>query len=178
MLRTERPLGRSQHAALHSLARVNGGSWSGGSWQIGTPSNTARILDSLVERGLAARTSATRRYTITEPGLNALGLYTCCDCTRLTRYPLLVRPYGEQARTRCHWCAPATSSGLCERCGGSCTGGRPGPRITARGLEIARSSVCVFLVPGAAPRPARRAVPPSAPYSPPKEQHEPLDRCA
>jgi hypothetical protein len=176
--RTERPLGRSQHAALQSLARVNGGSWLGDCWQIGTLSNTARILDSLVERGLATRTTATRRYTITEPGLNALGFFTCCDCARLTRYPLLVRPYGARARTRCHWCAPATSSGLCERCGGSCTGGRPGPRITARGLEIARSSICILLIPGAAPRPARHAVLPSFPYSRQEDQHESLDRCA
>ncbi|MBQ0890675.1 hypothetical protein KBZ94_38145 [Streptomyces sp. RM72] len=110
-----RPLGRHQRTVLSALARHNGGTWTVGcSWQLRSAAYTTRVLDSLVERGYVTRTTGTRRYAITESGLNALGWYTCGSCTRLTRTPVIERPAARERRVRCSWChtpgAPSASS--------------------------------------------------------------------
>ncbi|MFF9436816.1 hypothetical protein ACF1BP_24125 [Streptomyces sp. NPDC014735] len=105
-----RPLGRHQLNVLSALARLNGGAWTAGcGWQLRSATYTIRVLDTLVQRGYATRTSATARYTITEAGLNALGWYTCGSCTRLTRSPAIERSPDAAPRVRCSWClAPRT----------------------------------------------------------------------
>jgi hypothetical protein len=108
-----RPLGRLQRAALGSLARLNSGTWTPGcGWEIESVARTMQVLDSLVELGYAAKTSATGRYTITESGLNALGWASCRLCTRLIRLPEQVST--GPAATVCSWCTP-TPSRTCVR---------------------------------------------------------------
>ena len=103
-----RPLGRLQRTALGSLARLNSGTWTPGcGWEIESTARTMQILDSLVERGYAAKTSATGRYSITESGLNALGWASCRLCTRLIRRPGQVAT--GPAATVCSWCSPMPS---------------------------------------------------------------------
>ncbi|MER8119105.1 hypothetical protein [Streptomyces sp. NPDC094031] len=101
-----RPLGRHQLTVLSTLARLNGGAWSAGcSWQFRSADCTARILDTLVQRGYVTRATGTGRYAITEGGLNALGWYTCGNCTRLTRTPVIERRrHAQGQRARCSWC--------------------------------------------------------------------------
>ncbi|MFJ4700573.1 hypothetical protein ACIP5N_21660 [Streptomyces sp. NPDC088768] len=102
-----RPLGRHQLTVLSTLARLNGGVWSTGcSWQLRSAAYTARILDTLVQRGYVTRTTASGRYAIAEGGLNALGWYTCGNCTRLTRTPVIERGYAQGRHVRCSWCRP------------------------------------------------------------------------
>ncbi|MFF9785704.1 hypothetical protein [Streptomyces nigrescens] len=107
-----RPLGRDQVAALKNLARLNGGVWTADcGWQIRTAAYTKRVLDSLVRRGTVSKTSATSQYAITEAGFNALGWWSCAQCTRLTRNPQTRRSPSEGRQRRCSWCtapAPAT----------------------------------------------------------------------
>ncbi|MER6126548.1 hypothetical protein ABT173_28815 [Streptomyces sp. NPDC001795] len=103
-----RPLGRLQRTALGSLARLNSGTWTPGcGWEIESVARTMQVLDSLVERGYAAKTSATGRYTITESGLNALGWASCRLCTRLIRLP--EQASTGPAATVCSWCPPMPS---------------------------------------------------------------------
>ncbi|WP_329020524.1 hypothetical protein [Streptomyces sp. NBC_01601] len=106
-----RPLGRLQRTALSSLARLNSGTWTPScGWVIESAPRTVQILDSLVERGHAARASATCRYTITESGLNALGWASCRLCTRLTRLP--ARPtIAAPGGTTCSWCTATPTDG-------------------------------------------------------------------
>ncbi|MCX4826537.1 hypothetical protein OG883_43655 [Streptomyces sp. NBC_01142] len=100
-----RPLGRHQLTVLGALARLNGGTWSAGcAWQLRSATYTARVLDTLVQRGYVTRTSESARYAITEDGLNALGWYTCEGCTRLTRSPAIEQPSASERRVRCSWC--------------------------------------------------------------------------
>lgn len=100
-----RPLGRHQRTVLSSLARHNGGTWKADcSWQLRSAAFTARILDTLVQRGYVTRTTGSGRYAITEAGLNALGWYTCGSCTRLTRTPVIERHTAPDRRVRCSWC--------------------------------------------------------------------------
>ncbi|MER0477211.1 hypothetical protein ABR737_02355 [Streptomyces sp. Edi2] len=113
-----RPLGRHQLTALSALARLNGGTWSTDSaWRLHTVAYTVRVLNTLVERGYATRTSASARYAITEQGLNRLGWFTCGSCTRLTRDPVIEQPSASWRQVRCSWCAapeqapPAGESG-------------------------------------------------------------------
>ncbi|MEW1760420.1 hypothetical protein AB0393_28400 [Streptomyces cyaneofuscatus] len=101
-----RPLGRHQLAALSALARLNGGTWSVDcTWRLHSVAYTVRVLDTLVERGLATRTSATARYAITEQGFNRLGWFTCGRCTRLTRFPVVAEHGLYRRQVRCSWCA-------------------------------------------------------------------------
>lgn len=61
-----RKLGKVQQDVLASLKRH--GSWSRGcGWLWDTPSNTQRVMDSLVHAGYAAVTADQRRYTPTVP---------------------------------------------------------------------------------------------------------------
>ena len=67
---TRRELGPNQASALHALAE-HGGSWPSG-WLWGNHSQTRRLLESLVRRGLTERrTNATGRisYHLTAEGL-------------------------------------------------------------------------------------------------------------
>ncbi|MFG2210539.1 hypothetical protein [Streptomyces sp. NPDC048638] len=101
-----RPLGRHQLAALSALARLNGGTWSADcAWRLHSVAYTVRVLNTLVERGFATRTSATARYAITEQGFNQLGWFTCGRCTRLTRSPLVTQHGSYHRQVRCSWCA-------------------------------------------------------------------------
>ncbi|MFI1312812.1 hypothetical protein ACH4TS_22110 [Streptomyces albidoflavus] len=120
-----RPLGRHQLTVLSTLARLNGGTWSDGcSWQLRSAAYTARILDTLVQRGYVTRTTASGRYAITESGLNTLGWYTCGNCTRLTRTPVIERRHAQGQRVRCSWCrAPGGPSST-----GEPSSGRTRPR--------------------------------------------------
>jgi hypothetical protein len=100
-----RPLGRHQLTVLSALARLNGGAWNTGcAWHLHSAAYTARVLDTLVQRGHVTRTSESARYAITEDGLNALGWYTCESCTRLTRSPVIEQPSTSERRVRCSWC--------------------------------------------------------------------------
>lgn len=142
---TDRPLGRSQLLALDSLARLNAGTWTAqNGWQIGNLSNTLRVLDSLVGRGFASRTTASRHYTITESGLNELGWHTCTDCGRLTRRPYVGHFLGTDRRKRCEGCFDLTTYGLCERCDGECTDLLPDQRIGAYHLKVSRTCLAVM----------------------------------
>ncbi len=65
----DRALGALQLRALTYLASRNSGTWHRGcDWQIGSPSQTEHILDSLVRRGLVARTTGSGVYRVTEAG--------------------------------------------------------------------------------------------------------------
>ncbi|MER0476951.1 hypothetical protein ABR737_01030 [Streptomyces sp. Edi2] len=135
----QRPLGPLQQRALINLAALNSGSWKRGcGWQIGTPSQTERILDSLAERGFASKTTASGRFDATEAGLNYLGWYTCHTCTRLTRRPHRGHFLGTDRHIRCQMCFKETSIGLCERCSGECQSFRPGPRVSVYHLAVSR----------------------------------------
>jgi hypothetical protein len=137
----QRPLGALQRRALTNLASLNSGKWYRGcGWQIGAPSQTEYILDSLVRRGFATKSSASGRYRIAEAGLNELGWYTCHDCTRLTRLPFTGDFLRTDRRVRCAECFQLTSCGLCERCSGECQDFRPGPRVTVHHLAV--STAC------------------------------------
>jgi hypothetical protein len=103
-----RPLGHHQLTVLSALARLNGGTWSADcAWYLHSAAYTVRVLNTLVQRGYATRTSATARYAITEQGLNVLGWYTCGGCTRLTRSPVIEQPSSSRRRVRCSWCHTA-----------------------------------------------------------------------
>ncbi|MEJ8640019.1 hypothetical protein [Streptomyces sp. MS2.AVA.5] len=133
----QRPLGALQLRALTNLASLNSGTWHRGCvWQIGAPSQTEHILDSLVRRGLAMKSSASNRYRITEAGLNALGWYTCHECTRLTRLPFTGDFLQADRHVRCAECFRLSSCGLCERCSGECQDFRPGPRVNVQHLAV------------------------------------------
>ncbi|MFF4933303.1 hypothetical protein ACFY2H_31095 [Streptomyces griseofuscus] len=142
---TNRPLGRIQLQALDSLARLNAGSWTPQSgWRIGNLSHTLRVLDSLVRREFATRTTASGCYAITEGGLNELGWYTCADCGRLTRRPYPGHFLGTDRRKRCEGCFDLTTYGLCERCDGECTDFLPDRRIGAYHLKVSRTCLDVM----------------------------------
>ncbi|MFJ3182463.1 hypothetical protein ACIPJN_29305 [Streptomyces sp. NPDC086796] len=142
---TNHPLGRSQLSALHSLARLNAGSWTPQSqWRIGSLSNTLRVLDSLVRREFATRTTASGRYSITEAGLNELGWTTCADCGRLTRRPYFGHFLGTDRYKRCEGCFELTTYGLCERCDGECSDFLPERRIGAYHLKVSRTCLDVM----------------------------------
>jgi hypothetical protein len=64
-----RPLGARQKGALSALNRF--GSWPSG-WVYGTPSQTRTILDSLVKRGLVARSDDDGKYRPTLAGMAAV----------------------------------------------------------------------------------------------------------
>ncbi|WP_331750888.1 hypothetical protein OG215_36730 (plasmid) [Streptomyces globisporus] len=148
----DRALGALQLRALTHLASRNSGTWHRGcDWQIGSPSQTEHILDSLVRRGLVARTTGSGVYRVTEAGLNELGWFTCDDCTRLTRLTFTGDFRRTDRRVRCAECFVLTSHGLCERCSGACQDFRPGPRVHV--LHLAVSTTCRDLVglEGAAP---------------------------
>ncbi|MFD7554194.1 hypothetical protein ACFV9E_06595 [Streptomyces sp. NPDC059835] len=136
----QRPLGRLQLIALNHLASRHSGTWERGcDWQIGSPGETERILDSLVERDMATRTSASRRYTITEEGLNHLGWYSCHTCPRLTMRPHRGHFLGVDRYIRCSECYAMTTVGPCEHCTGACQGFHPGPRVRAGHLKVSRA---------------------------------------
>ncbi|GGU49486.1 hypothetical protein [Streptomyces violascens] len=114
-----RPLGHHQLTALSALARLSSGTWSPDcAWRLHSVAYTARVLNTLVEREYATRSSATGRYAITEQGLNRLGWFTCGNCTRLTRSPVFEQPCTSERQVRCSWCVapeqapPARESGL------------------------------------------------------------------
>ncbi|MFE2640114.1 hypothetical protein ACFXKF_36120 [Streptomyces scopuliridis] len=136
-----RALGSLQVRALTHLASRNSGTWYRGcDWQIGSPSQTEHILDSLVRRGFATKASGSGTYRIAELGLNELGWYTCHDCTRLTRLKFTGDFRRTDRHVRCAECFTLTSCGLCERCSGECQDFRPGPRVHV--LHLAVSTVC------------------------------------